>query len=192
MMNMHHIHRLFLLFTIGLPLVCSSTPAIVTVNSNNNNSNNSSSSSSGGIATTIHHSHDNENTTHGQLSQSLNTLAACVLPHCYDIINDTVATANKDHLAADEIARNSANTKANNNYETWLANNDGSDAGSATATATASPTINIDDQHWASSSVMYGLLTHNTKDYVNEQCYGELRQIYNGIRRKEIWAIKGQ
>lgn len=168
---MHLIHSIFVFIAIGLPIVCPSATLNNTI-------------------ATIHHSHDNENTTHGQLSQSRSTIAACVLPHCYDIINGTGDA--KSRMPNDQIARNSANTNTKAHYETashWMA--DGNVAATAAASA-ASPSINIDDQHWASSSVMYGLLTHNTKDYVNEQCYGELRQIYNGIRRKETWAIKGQ
>lgn len=128
------------------------------------------------------HLHNSENTTHGPL---LSSITACVLPHCYDIKNDT---ANNNRPSNDDVLNQSIGSSPprNSNYETNQ-RMDNIDLANRQPYA-----INIDDRHWASSSVMYGLLTIDTKNYVNAQCYNELRQIYNGIRRKETWAIKGQ
>lgn len=45
--------------------------------------------------------------------------------------------------------------------------------------------------HYRSSSILYGILALASEQYQSNQCDRELRQIYRGIHRKEIWAIKG-
>ncbi|CAO1351424.1 unnamed protein product [Diamesa serratosioi] len=40
------------------------------------------------------------------------------------------------------------------------------------------------------SSVLYGLVMNAEKHQLNHQCFSELMQIYEGINKKEIWAIK--
>lgn len=118
---------------------------------------------------------DTENTTHGQLSTPLAAIAACVPPYCYDIINKTVSDIeNRDPKLA------TASADSAGGYQSERFNDD-----SQTFVSHA------DDRHWSSTSVMYGLLMLANSDYVNEQCHAELRMIYNGIRRRDIWAIKG-
>lgn len=154
--------QLLLLFVVSLPLVAHT---------------NSSPS------TDTVHPLDAENTTHGgQLTPALGTIAACALPYCHDITNKTANNSPPSDNAPKLLFSTNA---SRHNYE--------SEQIATIDTVTNQPfAINIDDQHWASSSVVYGLLTLNTRNYVNDQCYNELRQIYNGIRRKEVWAIKGQ
>lgn len=41
-------------------------------------------------------------------------------------------------------------------------------------------------------SILYGVVKLATERQLNTQCYRELNQIYDGIHRKEIWAIKGK
>lgn len=41
-----------------------------------------------------------------------------------------------------------------------------------------------------SSSVLYGILKVASKREIGDTCYHELNQIYNGVHRREIWAIK--
>lgn len=41
------------------------------------------------------------------------------------------------------------------------------------------------------SSIIYGILTLAVQKDDKSQCYDELKQIINGINRKDIWAIKG-
>lgn len=43
----------------------------------------------------------------------------------------------------------------------------------------------------ASSSIIYGLLSVAAHKGERGQCFSELNQIYEGIQRKEIWAMKG-
>lgn len=42
-----------------------------------------------------------------------------------------------------------------------------------------------------SSSIIYGLLSVAAQKGERGECFSELNQIYEGIQRKEIWAIKG-
>lgn len=42
------------------------------------------------------------------------------------------------------------------------------------------------------SSVIYGLIVAAEENQLNQQCYNEIMQIYHGINRKEIWAMKGE
>lgn len=123
------------------------------------------------------HPLDTENSTHGQLTPPMGAFTACALPYCYDIINKTAH--NYGPPIGDKVKQSIGSPSTRNSYE-------------SERIATHQPYANnIDDQHWASSSVMYGLLTLDTRHYVNERCHSELRQIYNGILRKEAWAIKG-
>lgn len=44
-----------------------------------------------------------------------------------------------------------------------------------------------------STSILYGVVkTAAQRSQMNDKCYRELNQIYDGIHRKEIWAIKGK
>lgn len=45
--------------------------------------------------------------------------------------------------------------------------------------------------HYHSASILYGILALASDQYQSNQCHRELRHIYQGIHRKEIWAIKG-
>lgn len=116
---------------------------------------------------------DTENITHGQLNTPLPIIAACVPPYCYDIINKTVNDIENSNPKLVTASSNSMD-----DYQSERLNSDIFERHS-------------DDRHWSSTSVMYGLLMLANRDYVNEQCHTELRMIYNGIRRREIWAIKG-
>lgn len=42
------------------------------------------------------------------------------------------------------------------------------------------------------SSVIYGLIVTAEENQLNQQCYNEIMQIYHGINRKEIWAVKSE
>lgn len=42
-----------------------------------------------------------------------------------------------------------------------------------------------------SSSLIYGISNIATERQDGEKCYSELNQIYDGINRKETWAMKG-
>ena len=42
------------------------------------------------------------------------------------------------------------------------------------------------------SSVLYGLVMNAEKHQLNHQCFSEMMQIYEGINKKEIWAIKSE
>lgn len=42
-----------------------------------------------------------------------------------------------------------------------------------------------------STSILYGVVKIATARQQANKCYRELNQIYDGIHRKEIWAIKG-
>lgn len=42
------------------------------------------------------------------------------------------------------------------------------------------------------SSVLYGLVMNAEKHQLNHQCFSEIMQIYEGINKKEIWAIKSE
>jgi hypothetical protein len=42
------------------------------------------------------------------------------------------------------------------------------------------------------SSVIYGLSVAAEENQLNQQCYNEIMQIYHGINRKEIWAMKSE
>lgn len=42
------------------------------------------------------------------------------------------------------------------------------------------------------SSVIYGLVAAAEENQLNQQCYNEIMQIYHGINRKEIWAVKSE
>lgn len=44
----------------------------------------------------------------------------------------------------------------------------------------------------ASSSILYGLLSVAAQRNEKGQCYNDMNQIYEGIQRKEIWAMKGK
>lgn len=41
-------------------------------------------------------------------------------------------------------------------------------------------------------SILYGVAKMASERQPSTQCYNELNQIYDGIHRKEIWAIKGK
>lgn len=42
------------------------------------------------------------------------------------------------------------------------------------------------------TSVIYGLIDAAEENQLNQQCYNEIMQIYHGINRKEIWAMKSE
>lgn len=42
------------------------------------------------------------------------------------------------------------------------------------------------------SSVIYGLVVAAEENQLNQQCYNEIMQIYHGINRKAIWAMKSE
>lgn len=42
------------------------------------------------------------------------------------------------------------------------------------------------------SSVIFGLVKLANKQNFSEKCFNDMQQIYNGIQRKEIWAMKGE
>lgn len=121
---------------------------------------------------------DNENTTYGQFETASATITDCIPPYCYDIVNKTLKNIQNDNLIAP--INKAAPTAASKSYDSDRSMNN-----------PPSYAANFDEQHWARSSVIYGLLTIANTDFVNERCHSELQYIYNGIRRKEIWAIKG-
>jgi hypothetical protein len=41
-------------------------------------------------------------------------------------------------------------------------------------------------------SILYGVILVAQENELNQRCYNEIMQIYNGINHKEIWAIKGE
>lgn len=45
--------------------------------------------------------------------------------------------------------------------------------------------------HYRSYSILYSILEMASDRYEGNQCHRELIQMYNGIHRKEIWAMKG-
>jgi hypothetical protein len=42
------------------------------------------------------------------------------------------------------------------------------------------------------SSIIYALILIAEENQLNQQCYNEIMQIYDGINRKEIWAMKSE
>jgi hypothetical protein len=42
------------------------------------------------------------------------------------------------------------------------------------------------------SSILYGIVLLAQENELNQKCYNEIMQIYDGITRKEIWAIKSE
>lgn len=42
------------------------------------------------------------------------------------------------------------------------------------------------------TSVLYGLISIAERGELSDRCYDELQQISEGIRQKEIWALKGE
>lgn len=42
------------------------------------------------------------------------------------------------------------------------------------------------------SSLLYGLTVVAEENQLNQRCYNEIMQIYHGINRKEIWAMKSE
>lgn len=52
--------------------------------------------------------------------------------------------------------------------------------------------MHIQRNRLTSSSMVYGVLTLAVQKADKSRCYNELGQIYDGINRKEIWAIKGK
>lgn len=126
---------------------------------------------------------DTENSTHRQPSL---TIAECIPPYCYDVVNKTLNTIQNDKLPLKQTVSTSETITGTTTTNSGYHQSERFDDDSHTFTT------NIDDTHWSSTSVMYGILMLATRDYVNEQCYSELRMIYNGIRRKDAWAIKGQ
>lgn len=42
------------------------------------------------------------------------------------------------------------------------------------------------------SSLIYGLLVTASENQLNQKCYKEIMQIYHGIHKKEIWAMKSE
>lgn len=133
------------------------------------------------------HPLDSENITHGQFTAARTpsaTIADCVLPYCYDIINKTMSSGQKQPQQRNDAGDLQAHAPppSSKTYGSERSSGD----------TYMRQFVTIDDQHWASTSLMYGLLMLDTKDYVNERCNNELQLIHNGIRRKEAWAIKGQ
>lgn len=41
-------------------------------------------------------------------------------------------------------------------------------------------------------SILYGIILIAQENELNQRCYNEIMQIYDGINHKEIWAIKGE
>lgn len=41
-------------------------------------------------------------------------------------------------------------------------------------------------------SILYGIIMFAQENELNQRCYNEIMQIYNGINHKEVWAIKGE
>lgn len=48
------------------------------------------------------------------------------------------------------------------------------------------------DSFLRSSSVLYGLIGQSTPTDVNQQCYNHLQSVYEGIHKRDIWAMKSK
>lgn len=105
---------------------------------------------------------------------------------------DTEPTTHEQYC--NDTIRNTVSNHQNSDPNLLTAPTPGTDANQGERFSGDSQTFetNTEDTCWSSTSVMYGLLMlANKSDYVNEKCHAELRMIYNGIRQREVWAIKG-
>lgn len=102
---------------------------------------------------------------------------SCTPPYCYNLINND--TRLDETLKNDRIELiKSAKEAGENKTMDWLAN-------------MAIP-VHIQNNRLITSSMIYGLLTLAAQKPEKTQCNSELGQIYDGINRKEIWAMKGK
>lgn len=103
----------------------------------------------------------------------------CTAPHCTRLLQN-------HSNAADRTQHNEQNDKLIQSAKAAADNN-----------STAEIMIRLFSQQYmqrdrlASSSIIYGLLSVAAQKGEKGQCCNELNQIYEGIQRKEIWAMKG-
>lgn len=109
------------------------------------------------------------------------TTETCSEPYCYHLLNDTAKTSEKqeEQLAA-EKQENYVNLSALHN-DTESTHNVLSDIFP----------LHKRNKRLISSSIVYGLLSVAAQRHEKNRCFNELNQIYEGIHRKEIWAMKG-
>lgn len=48
------------------------------------------------------------------------------------------------------------------------------------------------NEHLKHTSLLYGIALLAQENELNQKCYNEIMQIYDGINRKEIWAMKSK
>lgn len=48
------------------------------------------------------------------------------------------------------------------------------------------------ESYLADSSILYGLLKKLNESYVSDTCNEHLQMVYQGINRKDVWAMKGE
>lgn len=129
----------------------------------------------------------NDSTYRSQLHRlpSITTTATisadtCTAPHCNHLLQNGSENSDRAHHHDNhhnELIQ-SAKATANNN-------------GTAEVMARLFSQQYMQSDRLASSSIIYGLLSVAAQKGERGQCYSELNQIYEGIQRKEIWAMKG-
>lgn len=51
--------------------------------------------------------------------------------------------------------------------------------------------LNINREHLRRTSVIYGLISISSNDLLSDACYTDLQRVFEGIHKKEVWAMKG-
>lgn len=102
----------------------------------------------------------------------------CTAPHCDNLMRNNTESAGRAHTKHHDELIQSTKAVANTN-------------------STAEVMTRLFSQQFMqsdrliSSSIIYGLLSLAAQKGDGGQCFSELNQIYEGIQRKEIWAVKG-
>lgn len=108
---------------------------------------------------------------------TISTEPSCNAPHCNrSVQNDTESTGRMRHNELHNELMQSTKVVANSTAEVM---------------GRLFSQNHMQSDRLVSSSIIYGLLSVAAHKGERGQCFSELNQIYEGVQRKEIWAIKG-
>lgn len=104
------------------------------------------------------------------------TTETCNEPYCYNLLNRT------NEMSTPFQQPSSAHGEQSH----FVSNNDSVELLSNVIAS------HVNDDRLMSSSIVYGLLKIANSKKSRNTCITELNKIYDGIHRKEIWAMKGR
>lgn len=88
---------------------------------------------------------------------------------------------------------NKSDTNLNNinNHNNLIDYGTTSDPTAASHLLFSGKNLNINREHLRRTSVIYGLISISSNELLSDACYTDLQRVFEGIHKKEVWAMKG-